>query len=208
MKKLVCLVLVLLLGLAVLAPMALAEGEITIGVSLDNLDDPFWVGIKKGIDAATEELAGKAKVEIQICQGDANVQNKQIQDMLTAGAKAIACVYVDQEAIKQSVKLCNEKNVPFVYIDRTLESTDDAKVAWGIATDNFALTANGWQYMADYAKANGIKWKVLELVGSLTDNNVLRRTEGFEKIMGRTLTSSSACRACPPSGTLRRRWPA
>lgn len=184
MKKLVCLFLTLLLGLALFAPMALAEGEITIGVSLDNLDDPFWVGIKKGIDAATEELAGKAKVEIQICQGDANVQNKQIQDMLTAGAKAIACVYVDQEAIKQSVKLCNEKGVPFVYIDRTLESTDEAKVAWGIATDNFQLTVNGWQYMADYAKANGIKWKVLELVGSLTDNNVLRRTEGFEKVMG------------------------
>ncbi|MCI8597841.1 MAG: sugar ABC transporter substrate-binding protein [Lachnospiraceae bacterium] len=157
--------------------------EIIIGISLDNLDDPFWVGIKKGIDAATEELSGKAKVEIQVCQGDANLQAKQIQDMVTAGAKAIACVYVDQEAIKQSVKLCNEKDIPFVYIDRTLESTEDAKVAWGIATDNLALTENGWEYMVEYAKENNIKWKVLELVGSLTDNNVLRRTEGFEKVM-------------------------
>lgn len=160
-----------------------AGEEVTIGVSLDNLDDPFWVGIKKGIDAATEELSGKAKVEIQVCQGDANLQAKQIQDMVTAGAKAIACVYVDQEAIKQSVKLCNEKEVPFVYIDRTLESTDDAKVDWGIATDNLALTVNGWEYMAEYAQENNVQWKVLELVGSLTDNNVLKRTEGFEKVM-------------------------
>ena len=160
-----------------------ASEVITIGVSLDNLDDPFWVGIKKGIDAAAKELEGKAKVEIQISQGDANVQNKQIQDMVTAGAKGINCVYVDMQAILQTVKLCNEKNIPFVYCDRTLESTSDAKVAWGIGTDNYALTYNGWEWMAQYAKDNNIKLKVLELAGSLTDDNVLKRTKGFEDIM-------------------------
>jgi inositol transport system substrate-binding protein len=103
--------------------------------------------------------------------------------LITAGAQAIVCVYVDKEAILQSVKLCNEKNVPFIYCDRTLDSTPDAKVAWGIATDNYALTVNGWKWMADYARGQNIKLKVLELVGSLTDNNVLRRTEGFEAVM-------------------------
>ena len=160
-----------------------AAEVITIGVSLDNLDDPFWVGIKKGIDAAAKELEGKAKVEIQISQGDANVQNKQIQDMITAGAKGINVVYVDMQAILQSVKLANEKNVPFVYCDRTLVSTDSAKVAWGIGTDNYALTKSGWEWMAKYAKDNNIKLKVLELAGSLTDDNVLKRTKGFEDVM-------------------------
>ena len=160
-----------------------ADEAITIGVALDNLDDPFWIGIKTGIDAAAKELNGKIVIDMQVCQGDANAQNKQIQDMITAGAKGIVCVYVDKEAIVQSVKLCNEKNVPFVYCDRTLESTDDAQVAWGIATDNYALTKNGWEWMAQYARDNGIQLKVLELVGSLTDNNVLRRTEGFEDVM-------------------------
>jgi ABC-type sugar transport system substrate-binding protein len=160
-----------------------ADDSVTIGVSLDNLDDPFWIGIKTGIDAAAKELGGKIKIDMQVCQGDANVQNKQIQDMITAGAKGIVCVYVDKEAIIQSVKLCNQKNVPFIYCDRTLESTDDAKVDWGIATDNYALTKNGWEWMVDYARKNNIKLKVLELVGSLTDNNVLRRTEGFEAVM-------------------------
>ena len=160
-----------------------ATEVITIGVSLDNLNDPFWVGIKVGIEAAAKELEGKAKVEIQVSEGDANVQNKQIQDMITAGTKGIACVYVDMQAILQSVKLANEKNVPFVYCDRTLESTNDAKVAWGIGTDNYALTKNGWEWMAKYARDNNIKVKVLELVGSLTDDNVLKRTKGFEDVM-------------------------
>lgn len=182
MKKLVCLVLALALSLSMVV-FAQAEEPIVIGVSMDNLDDPFWIGIKAGIDAAAAELGDKIKLEFQVCQGDANVQARQIQDMLTAGAKAIACVYVDIEAIKQSVKLCNEKEVPFVFIDRTLDSTDGAKVDWGISTDNYALTVNGWQFMADYARENNIQWKVLELVGSLTDENVLKRTEGFEKVM-------------------------
>lgn len=160
-----------------------ADAVVTIGVSLDNLDDPFWMGVKKGIDAASEELKGKAVIEVQVAQGDANLQNKQIEDMITAGADAIACIYVDSETIKQSVKLCNQKSVPFVYMDRTLESTNDANVDWGISTDNYALTVNGWEYMVEYAKKNNIKWKVLELVGSLTDQNVLMRTEGFEKVM-------------------------
>lgn len=183
MKKLVCLILVLTLALSLMTFAHASEEPVIIGVSMDNLDDPFWIGIKAGIDAAAKELGDKVKLEFQVCQGDANVQARQIQDMLTAGAKAIACVYVDIEAIKQSVKLCNEKEVPFVFIDRTLDSTDEAKVSWGISTDNLALTENGWKYMADYARANDIKWKVLELVGSLTDENVLKRTEGFEKVM-------------------------
>lgn len=184
MKKTCSLVLALLLVVSMFGLINVtAENVVTIGVSMDNLDDPFWLGIKKGIDAAAEELGGKVKLEFQISQGDANVQAKQIQDMVTAGAQGIACVYVDQEAIKQSVKLCNEKNVPFVFIDRPVESTEDAKVAWGISTDNYALTVNGWVFMAEYARVNNMQLKVLELVGSLTDNNVLRRTQGFEKVM-------------------------
>ncbi len=164
--------------------MAPAEGATSIGVSLDNLDDPYWVGLKVGIDKAVAELGDKVSVDMQICQGDATLQAKQIQDMLTAGANAIVCVYVDQEAIKQSIKLCNEKSVPFVYCDRPVASSDDAKVAWGIATDDLALSTNGWKWMVDYAKKNNIeKLKVLELVGSLTDANVLKRTKGFESVM-------------------------
>jgi ABC-type sugar transport system substrate-binding protein len=42
---------------------------------------------------------------------------------------------------------------------------------------------NGWKWLADYARKNKMKLKVLELVGSLTDENVLRRTDGFKEVM-------------------------
>jgi ABC-type sugar transport system substrate-binding protein len=183
MRKLLSWFLVCGVCVCLSAGAASGAEKISIGVAMDNLDDPFWMGVKKGIDAAVKELGDKIEVSIQVCLGDANVQHKQIEDMVTAGADAIACIYVDSETIRQSVELCNEKNIPFVYLDRTLESDDEITVSWGFATDNYALTVAGWEYMADYARKNGIKWKVLELVGSLTDQNVLFRTEGFEKVM-------------------------
>jgi ABC-type sugar transport system, periplasmic component len=175
---LVCCILIVL---PMTATAASKGGKVTIGVSLDNLNDPFWLGIKKGIDDAGKNLG--VDLVIRTAEGDAVKQNSQIDDMIAQGVSGIVCVYVDFKAILQAVKACNKAGIPFVYCDRTLSSTADAKVAWGIATDNYALTVNGWKYMADYARKNKMKLKVLELVGSLSDENVLRRTDGFKEVM-------------------------
>ena len=42
---------------------------------------------------------------------------------------------------------------------------------------------NGWKWLADYARKNKMNLKVLELVGSLSDENVLKRTDGFKEVM-------------------------
>lgn len=157
--------------------------DMTIGVALDNLNDPFWLGIKKGVDDAGKELG--VDLVIRTAEGDAVKQNSQIDDMIAQGVDGIVCVYVDSKSILQAIKACNEAGIPFVYCDRTVSSTADAKVAWGIATDNYALTVNGWEWMAGYARENGMKLNVLELVGSLSDENVLNRTEGFEDVMAK-----------------------
>ncbi len=156
-------------------------GKMRIGVALDNLNDPFWLGIKRGLTDAAKDL--DVELVMRTAEGDAVKQNNQIDDLIAQGVSAIVCVYVDFQSILQAVKAANAAKIPFVYTDRTLASTDDAKVAWGIATDNYALTVNGWKWMADHARKNKMKLKVLELVGSLTDENVLRRTDGFKAVM-------------------------
>ena len=72
--------------------------------------------------------------------------------------------------------------MPFIYCDRTLEVQMMRKLT-GNCNRQLCSDKNGWEWMVDYARKNNIKLKVLELVGSLTDNNVLRRTEGFEAVM-------------------------
>jgi len=204
MKKFFAIILVLVLlatGLVVGcanddddAPAAGQAGEtgqdasdddvVVIGVSLDTLDDPYWVGMMTGIERAVEELGDRVRIDVQIAQGDAAVQARQIQDMITAGVDAILCVYIDEEAIVASIRLANEAGIPFVFSDRPVDSSPDAEVAWGTSTDCFALSQMGWEWMVDYARSNDIEQlRVLELVGSLTDANVLKRTNGFEAVM-------------------------
>ena len=180
------ILLLVLAGVAIAGGSAEADADaedegITIGVALDNLNYPFWLGIKKGIDDAAADLG--VELVVRTAEGDAVTQNNQIEDMIAQGIDGLVTVYVDRTSILQAVAAANDAGVPFVYCDRTLESTDDAKVAWGIATDNYALTVNGWEWMAGYARENGMELKVLELVGSLADENVLRRSDGFAEVM-------------------------
>lgn len=161
------------------APSASAR-DISIGVAMDNLNDPFWQGIMTGMKAAAKDLG--VQLVVRTAEGDAVKQNNQIDDLIAQGVSALDVVYVDNKSIVQAVKAANKAGIPFVYADRTLSSQPDAKVAWGIATDNYALTVNGWKWMADYARANKLHLKVLELVGSLSDENVLRRSEGFKAV--------------------------
>ena len=192
--------LALLACLFLLLPMAAMAAGKTIGVALDNLDDPFWLGIKKGIDDAGKQLG--VDLVIRTAEGDAVKQNSQIDDMIAQGVSGIVCVYVDFKAILQAVKACNKAKIPFVFCDRTLDSTPEAKVSWGIATDNYALTVKGWEWMASYAKKNNLKLKVLELVGSLSDENVLRRTDGFKAVMGKNKANIELVQQVPTEWNL------
>ena len=158
-----------------------APQKIVIGVSMDTVDHPFWQADVTGMEDKAKELG--VELDIQVAQGDANVQNKQIEDMLANGVSAIICAAKDSKAIMQAVKKCNEKSVPFIFNDRAVASTDDAKVAYGVGTDNYLLAKAGWEWMAKYAKEKGLKLKVLELVGDLADNNVLDRSKGFKEVM-------------------------
>jgi ABC-type sugar transport system substrate-binding protein len=160
---------------------AKGAGKVVIGVTMDTVDHPFWQADIAGMKEKAKELG--VELDIQVAQGDANVQNKQIEDMLAKGDRAIICAAKDSKAILQAVKKCNDKKVPFIYNDRAVFSTDDAKVDWGAGTDNYLLAKAGWEWMAKYARAKGLKLKVLELVGDLADNNVLDRSKGFKEVV-------------------------
>jgi ABC-type sugar transport system substrate-binding protein len=156
-------------------------GKVVIGVSMDTVDHPFWQADIAGMKDKAKEQG--VELDIQVAQGDANVQNKHIEDMLAKGVSAVICAAKDSKAILQAVKKCNEKKVPFIYNDRAVYSTADAKVDWGAGTDNYLLAKSGWEWMVKYAREKGLKLKVLELVGDLADNNVLDRSRGFKDVM-------------------------
>ncbi|MCL4416843.1 MAG: sugar ABC transporter substrate-binding protein [Actinobacteria bacterium] len=160
---------------------AQTDDEVLIGVSMDELQNTFWVAAKKGMDEAAAKYG--VKLEYRTAEGDAVKQNAQIDELIAMGVDAIVCVNVDVKAINQGVKAANDAKVPIVYCDRPLDKTADSAPDWGIKTDETALVTAGWEWVLNYAKTNNnMKLKVLEVEGSLNDKNVLIRAEVTDKI--------------------------
>ena len=154
-----------------------AGNKYVIGVSFDTINHPYWKSDIAGMQTAATKLG--AELKILNAQGDVNAQNQQIESLIAAKVQAVICIAADNKAVLQAVKKCNEANIPFVWNDRQVFGTTDAKVSYGVGTDNFALAKNGVQWIADHAKKTNEKLKVLILLGPLTDNNAIERDKGF-----------------------------
>ncbi len=175
-KRVVVAVLVAALCLASGALFA-AGKNIVIGVSFDNINHPYWNADIAGMQEEAKALG--AELKILNAQGDVNAQNQQIESLIAAKVNAIICIPADNKAVLQAVKKANKARIPFVWNDRAIFNTADAKVTFGVGTDNFTLAKNGAQWIADEAKKAGQKLKVLILLGPLTDNNAIERDKGF-----------------------------
>lgn len=193
MKKVISMVLVLTLAVSMLAGCGAKKDDAAadsgsgdkqvIGISADDYASAFWQACIDGAANRAKELG--YEVDIQVCAGDPNLQNKQIEDMLARGVSAVLCAPNNSTTILEAVKKCNEQDVPFIYIDRAVESTEDAKVAWGAGTDNEALAQAAMEWMGNYAKENNLKLKVCELTGYLGDPNSLARSKGVENAIAK-----------------------
>lgn len=151
--------------------------SLKIGVSLDTIDSDFWVSTVESLNATAKENG--AEVVQRLCEGDANKQNQQIEDLIAQGADAIVCGARDGAAISAAVKKCNEAGVPIVMVSRAVMG-DEAKPDLQVLVDNISLAQGSVEWVAQKAKQEGKKYKVALLVGSLGDQNALERQQGHK----------------------------
>jgi ABC-type sugar transport system substrate-binding protein len=174
MKRLSAFLIFITLISLVITPGVWAKNAV-IGCSFDELENVFWHAAFKGMQDAAAKY--DLKLVVKTCDGDAVKQNKQIDELIAMGVDAIVVVYVDRKAILQGVKAANKAKVPIVYCDRDIDAVGNVKPDWGVGTNEYALNRAGWKYIAEYARKKNMKLKVLEIVGSLNDKNVLVRSE-------------------------------
>ena len=183
MMRLYLLVLVAVLILVIPSPLTIsaAAKELRIGIAIDNLDDPYWQADMLAMSNSAKALG--VKTVVMEADRDPNKQNQQLETMLAQKVDAIVCIPVDPSGVLQAVKKANAAKIPFVFNDRQVDSTADAKVDYGFETDNYALAHNGAEWLADYAKKNKLKLNILDLQGDLADPNVSKRTKGLTDVI-------------------------
>lgn len=156
-----------------------ADDNVVIGVSVSTLNNPFFVTLKDGIEAAAEEKGYEVKVVD--AQDDSAKQVNDIADLMQQGIDYLVVNPTDSAAISSSVESANGSDIPVITLDRSVES---GEVTSFIASDNVEGGEMGAQFLVD---ALGEGAKVAELEGVPGASATRERGEGFTNVAGESL---------------------
>ena len=166
-------VLIVILGYFLLRPTE--EPTQKIGLSLSTLNNPFFVTLKDGAEAAAEQ----AGVELIVVdsQDDPAREATNIEDLIQQGVDAILVNPTDADAVVPSIQKANQANIPVFTIDR---GANGGVVISHIASDNVAGGALAGKFLCE---AMGGEGKAVELEGIAGTSAARDRGNGFNTYM-------------------------
>ncbi|MFD1065637.1 ribose ABC transporter substrate-binding protein RbsB [Oceanobacillus locisalsi] len=158
-----------------------AEGEdagdenVKIGLSISTLNNPFFVTVRDGAQAAAEE-AGYEVVTAD-AQDDPSTQLSDIEDLIQQDIDILLVNPVDSDAIVSAIESANSSDIPVITVDR---SAEDGEVVTHIASDNVAGGEMAGEFIAEQLSEEG---NVVELEGISGASATRERGEGFHNVV-------------------------
>ncbi len=150
-------------------------GEITLGLALSTLNNPFFVTLKEG--AEKEAAAQGVKLIVVDAQDDPAKQAASIEDLINKKVSALLINPTDADAIVPSIQKANAAGIPVFTIDR---GASGGEIVSHIASDNVA----GGRMAAEFlCQAIGGKGNVVELQGIAGTSAARDRGQGFNEWM-------------------------
>ena len=150
------------------------EGELTIGLSVSTLNNPFFVTLSEGAEAQAKELG--AEITVVDAQDNASKQANDVEDLIQRGVDLIIINPTDSSAVVPTVESANAAGIPVITVDRT---SDGGEVVTHIASDNTAGGEMAGEYLLELV---GEGAKVVELEGIAGSSAARERGEGFNKV--------------------------
>lgn len=157
------------------APKAEEQKQLTIGLALSTLNNPFFVDMKDGAQAAADKIG--AKLVVMDAQDDASKQVSQVEDLIQQKVDVILLNPTDSDGLVTAVKDANKANIPVITLDR---SVNGGTVVSHIASDNVAGGKMAADFIVEQLKGKG---KVVELEGIAGTSAARDRGQGFHEVM-------------------------
>ncbi|GLY48271.1 substrate-binding domain-containing protein [Lentzea sp. NBRC 102530] len=130
-------------------------GDITIGLAVSTLNNPFFVELQQGAQEMADKLG--AKLTVVDAQNDATNQINQVQTLVTQGVKAIILNPVDTKQSAPAAKAAETANIPLISVDRAVEGKVAAEVASNnVSGGSLAAIELGRATSGDVAHLKGI----------------------------------------------------
>ena len=154
---------------------AAAEGEVTLGLVISTLNNPFFVTLRDGAQAAAD--AAGVKLIVVDAQDDSAKMTAGIEDLINKKVSALLINPTDSDAVVPSIQKANEAKIPVFTVDR---GANGGTVVSHIASDNVA----GGKMAAEFlCKPIGGKGNVVELQGIAGSSAARDRGQGFNDYM-------------------------
>jgi ribose transport system substrate-binding protein len=151
------------------------EGQV-YGLSLSTLNNPFFVTLAEGAQAAAD--AAGVELVVVDAQDDPAQEATNMEDLIQRGVNAILVNPTDADAIVPSIQKSNEAGIPVFTIDRGAAGGD---VVAHIASDNVAGGSMAGEFLCDALGGGG---NVVELEGIAGTSAARDRGQGFNDYMG------------------------
>ena len=173
-RKNVFVLIILVLVLTSLVNVG-AQDSYTIGLSLSTLNNPFFVTLRDGAQAAADNLG--VELVVVDSQDDPATEAANMEDLIAQGVDAILVNPTDADAIVPSILAANDAGIPVFTIDR---GASGGEIVSHIASDNVAGGMMAGQLLCKLVGGEG---NVVELEGIAGTSAARDRGEGFNTYM-------------------------
>ncbi len=185
-KLMWCLVLLALLaGACVSGPQTNDGGvrkkkgpnePVVIGFSMDTLKEERWQRDKDLVEKRAKELG--MQVNVQVANGDDNLQIKQAENLLTQGVDVLIVAPHNGEIAASIVEAAHRQGVPVIAYDRLIKNSD---VDLYISHQVVKMGEMQAQYLLDHVNKKPANFVIVG--GSPTDNNALLLHQGQMNVL-------------------------
>ena len=149
---------------------------ISIGFSMDTLKEERWQRDKELIENRAKELG--MQVNVQVANGDDNLQIKQAENMLTQGVDVLIVAPHNGEVAAAIVEAAKRQGVPVIAYDRLIKNSD---VDLYISHQVVKMGEMQAKYLLDHVGKKPANFVIVG--GSPTDNNALLLHQGQMNIL-------------------------
>jgi inositol transport system substrate-binding protein len=162
------------------APAAQAAGKVKIGVTMALFDD-VWLTFVRDAMGKWAEKKGDIDITIVDAKNDTAKQVGQVENFLAQKMDAIVVLPVDTAATGPMTKAVTAAKIPLVYVNRN----PDGRPKGVIYVGSNSIDAGIFQG-EELVKAIGGKGNVVILMGELSNEAAIKRTEGTEQVIGKS----------------------
>lgn len=149
---------------------------IKIGFSMDTLKEERWQKDKDLIEKRAKELG--IEVNVQVANGDDNLQIKQAENLLTQGVDVLIVAPHNGEVAASIVEAAHRQGVPVISYDRLIQNSD---VDLYISHQVVKMGEMQAKYLLDHVNKKPANFVIVG--GSPTDHNAILLHEGQMNIL-------------------------